>query len=107
MNRTLRLGVAVTAGLLGLGLLSKARRERIGNAIGHRMLGRMEHMMASLPENSPPRLVMTVLPQLREQNDLIIRLLREQNALLTANPGRTSPAQAREQDPVHAASGPR
>ena len=85
MNRNLMLGFAAGACLLGLGLLSKARRERIGHAIGRRMAGRMERMMASLPENSPPRLVMSVLPHLREQNDQIISLLREQNALLSAN----------------------
>ena len=38
--------------------------------------------MASLPEGSPPKLVMSVLPQLRDQNEQIIRMLREQNALL-------------------------
>jgi hypothetical protein len=42
----------------------------------------MEHMMASLPDNSPPKLVMSVLPRLRDQNDQIIAMLREQNALL-------------------------
>jgi hypothetical protein len=42
----------------------------------------MEHMMASLPESSPPKLVMSVLPRLRDQNDQIITMLREQNALL-------------------------
>jgi hypothetical protein len=42
----------------------------------------MEHVMASLPESSPPKLVMSVLPRLREQNDQIIAMLQEQNALL-------------------------
>jgi hypothetical protein len=109
MNRNLGLGIgaAAAAGLLGLGLLSKARRERIGNALSHRMLRRMERMMARLPENSPPRLVMSVLPQLREQNDEIIRLLREQNALLSANHDRTSGMNPQAQDPVIATSGPR
>lgn len=94
MNRPLTLGVAAAAGLLGLGLLSKGGRGRIGNAIGHRMLGGMEHMMACLPENSPPRLVVSILPRLREQNDQIIGLLREQNALLAANQGRSTAAGA-------------
>ena len=49
--------------------------------------------MASLPENSPPRLVMSVLPQLREQNNQIIGLLREQNALLAAKDVRTNVAE--------------
>jgi len=107
VNRNLSLGLAATAGVLGLALLSRTRRERIGHAISHRMLGRMERMMASLPENSPPRLVMSVLPQLREQNDQIIRLLREQNELLSANQDRTSAVNPAGQSPVLSASGPR
>ena len=47
-----------------------------------RMLQRMEQMMASLPEDSPPKLVMSVLPRVRDQNEQIIALLREQNELL-------------------------
>jgi hypothetical protein len=39
-------------------------------------------MMASLPEGDPPKLVMTVLPRLQDQNDQIIAMLREQNELL-------------------------
>jgi len=42
----------------------------------------MEKMMANLPEDSPPRLVMSILPKLREQNDQIIAMLQEQNELL-------------------------
>jgi hypothetical protein len=42
----------------------------------------MEHMMASLPEGSPPKLIMSVLPRLRDQNDQMIAMLREQNELL-------------------------
>ncbi|WP_427912963.1 hypothetical protein ACPWT1_20450 [Ramlibacter sp. MMS24-I3-19] len=93
MKKPITLGVAAAAGLLGLGLLAKGRRERFTHAIGHRLRGRMERMMASLPENSPPRLVMSVLPQLREQNNQIIGLLREQNALLAAKDVRTNVAE--------------
>lgn len=46
------------------------------------MLKRMEHMMASLPDDAPPKLVMSVLPKLKAQNDQIIALLQEQNELL-------------------------
>ncbi len=42
----------------------------------------MERMMARLPENAPPRLVVSILPRLQAQNDQIIALLREQNELL-------------------------
>jgi hypothetical protein len=42
----------------------------------------MARMMEGLPPDSPPKLVMSILPRLREQNDEIIALLREQNELL-------------------------
>jgi hypothetical protein len=42
----------------------------------------MDRMMAGLPEGAPPKLVMTILPRLQEQNDQIIAMLREQNELL-------------------------
>ena len=42
----------------------------------------MERMMERMPPDSPPRLIMSILPRLREQNDEIVRLLREQNELL-------------------------
>jgi hypothetical protein len=41
----------------------------------------MEHMMAALPEGSPLRLVLSVLPKLQTQDDQIIAMLREQNDL--------------------------
>jgi hypothetical protein len=47
-----------------------------------RMAEHMERMMARLPENAPPRLVMSILPRLQAQNEQIIALLREQNELL-------------------------
>ena len=42
----------------------------------------MARMIQGLPPESPPKLVMSILPRLREQNDEIIALLREQNELL-------------------------
>jgi hypothetical protein len=57
------------------------------------MLQRMERMMASLPEDAPPKLIMSVLPRLRDQNDQIIAMLREQNELLRERL-RTAPGSA-------------
>jgi hypothetical protein len=48
------------------------------------MIENMEHMMASLPEGSPPKLVMSILPRLQAQNDEILAMLRGQNELLRA-----------------------
>jgi hypothetical protein len=42
----------------------------------------MKRMMTSMPEDSPPRLVMSILPRLEAQNDEILALLKEQNDLL-------------------------
>lgn len=81
MNRLIPMGAAIFGGVVAAVLVSGAPR-RMGASMRRRMFTRMEHMMASLPEGSPPRLVMSVLPRLREQNDEIIAMLREQNELL-------------------------
>ncbi len=82
MARVIALGAFVVGGAIAFGLLPRASRRRLGAAVSRRMVQRMEHVMASLPENSPPRLIMSVLPQLREQHEQIIGMLREQNELL-------------------------
>ena len=42
----------------------------------------MTRMFERLSADSPPKLIVTILPRLREQNDQIVRLLQEQGALL-------------------------
>lgn len=84
MKRMAIYGVVLIPALLGVALVSKSRRQRLGAFVSGRMVRHMESMMASLPDTSPPKLVMTVLPRLREQNEEIIGLLQEQNALLRA-----------------------
>jgi hypothetical protein len=39
-------------------------------------------MLERMPADSPPKLVMSILPRLQQQNDEIISLLREQSELL-------------------------
>ena len=82
MNRFIAVGAALIGGAIAFQALSRVERGRLGSALSRRMLRHMEHMMASLPETSPPKLVMSVLPRLRDQNDQIIAMLREQDALL-------------------------
>ncbi len=94
MKRVIAVGAAMIAGALALRLLAGERRRLIA-AIGLRVRHRMERMMASLPEDSPPRLVMSVLPRLREQNDQIIAMLREQNELLKRLPKAGAPRRAK------------
>lgn len=84
MNRSIALGAAVVGGVVAFRSLSRAPRRRLTGAIGRRMRQRMEHMMASLPDDAPPKLIMSVLPRLRDQNDQIIAMLREQNEVLRA-----------------------
>ncbi len=81
MNRLIALGAFVAGGVIAF-QLSRTPRRRLSVAVRRGMLKRMEHMMASLPEGSPPKLIVSVLPQLHDQNDQIIRMLREQNELL-------------------------
>jgi len=42
----------------------------------------MKRMIDAMPEDSPPKLVMSILPRLQEQNDQILALLKEQTDLL-------------------------
>ena len=42
----------------------------------------MARMLEGMPPDSPPKLVMSILPRLQQQNDEIISLLREQSELL-------------------------
>ncbi len=81
MKRLIALGAIVFGGVIAFQALAEPRR-RLGAAVSRGMLKRMEQMMASLPEGSPPKLIMSVLPKVRDQNDQIIRMLREQNELL-------------------------
>lgn len=82
MKKFVAIGVAAVAGVVAFRYLSRERRGRLTSVIKKRMLDGMEHMMAKLPEGSPPKLVMSVLPKLQAQNDRIIAMLREQNQLL-------------------------
>lgn len=70
-RRLLAVGAVVGAAMAATRLLPARRRGRI-----------LERMMERMPPDSPPKLVMSILPRLREQNDEIVSLLREQNELL-------------------------
>ena len=81
MKALVALGLA-TAGVAAFLCLPREARGRVTTAAGHWITERMEHMMAILPEGAPPKIIKSILPRLREQNDQIIALLQEQNALL-------------------------
>lgn len=82
MNKVIILGAAAVGAAVALRSLSTASDRRLGSPFSRRMLRHMEHMLAILPENAPPKLVMSILPRLREQNDQIVTMLREHNAFL-------------------------
>ncbi len=75
-------GVVALGAVIAYRYLPRESGSRLGDVVRRRVMNRMERMMASLPEGAPPKLVMTVLPRLQDQNDQIIAMLREQNELL-------------------------
>jgi len=81
MGRSL-LTAAIGAAALALGyqLGSQSRSPEGGFAAMRQRM--MKRMMDKMPEDSPPKLVMSILPRLQEQNDQILALLKEQNDLL-------------------------
>jgi hypothetical protein len=83
MRRQLALAAVVVGGMIAARRLVPSGRggpdRRPGPTIRQRLMARM---IEGLPPDSPPKLVMSILPRLRQQNDEIIALLREQNELL-------------------------
>ena len=83
MRKLVTLAVVAVGGVIAARrlLASEGLRPdgRARATIRQRMMARM---IEGLPADSPPKLVMSILPRLRDQNDEIIALLREQNRLL-------------------------
>ncbi len=75
-------GMVAAGGAIAFGFLPQKARDRLTAPLRRWMSGHVEHMMARLPDNAPPKLIMSLLPKLQAQNDQIIALLREQNELL-------------------------
>ena len=66
-------------------LLSPERRERISQlptTMRGRAMERMARMMEEMPEDFPPKFFMSAMRRLQEQNEELLALMREQNALL-------------------------
>ena len=76
----LAIAIAGAGVFVGYQLLAESRPQRAGFAAMRRKM--MERMMDAMPENSPPKLVTTILPRLQKQNEQILVLLNEQNELL-------------------------
>ncbi len=70
------------AGVIAFRCLPREVRSRLTSIIKQSISQHCEHMIARLPEGSPPKLVMSVLPKLQAQNDQIIAMLKEQTEIL-------------------------
>jgi hypothetical protein len=85
----------LVGGAVASRILSDNQRDpisRIAANMRERLQSHMRRMMEEMPEDSPPRLVMSTLPRLAEQNDQILELLKEQNALITELSAKREPA---------------
>ena len=91
MNKFIALGLVGLGGVIAFRFLPQELRPRPAAALRRWIAKHMEQLMLSLPANAPPKLVMSILPKLRAQNDEIIALLREQNELVRQLQQRTSP----------------
>jgi hypothetical protein len=97
MRRLLLVSGILVGGAVASRILSDEQREplsRLATRIRERLKSHMRRMMEEMPEDSPPRLVMSTLPRLAEQNDQILALLREQNALMRGLGAKSEPVQA-------------
>ncbi len=82
MRALAAIGLAPIGGVIAFKCLPSEARHRFTAKIGGWIAGHMERMMAGLPEQAPPKLIVSILPKLKAQNDQIIAMLREQNELL-------------------------
>ncbi len=86
MTKTLLLTAVLVGGsIAALRLMPAERRERLSQRrerMMEQMRERMSSMVESLPEDSPPKVIMTGIRRMQEQNEEIVALLREQNDLL-------------------------
>lgn len=80
MNKVpLALAAMVGTAIGGQQLLKRRRSPAGSGSVKKTMISKM---IGAMPENSPPRLITSILPRLVEQNEEILALLKEQNELL-------------------------
>ena len=83
MRRLIPVAAVIVGGVMTVRWLLTSGEHGQERQPGGTMIGRMmRRMMERLPADSPPKLIMSILPELRKQNHEIIALLREQNELL-------------------------
>jgi hypothetical protein len=97
MKKLLLVSGILVGGAVASRILSENQHEpmsRFAAGIKERLKSHMGRMLEEMPEDSPPRLVMSTLPRLAEQNAEILELLREQNALMRELGAQRGPVQA-------------
>jgi hypothetical protein len=82
MRKLLALGAVMVGGVIVVRALLPSEGRRVPGRFGALRQRIMARMLAGMPPESPPKLVMSILPRLQQQNDEIVSLLREQGELL-------------------------
>jgi hypothetical protein len=82
MRRIFTLGTVLIGGMIAARRLQQSKGWPPARRSNSMMGGRRPRMIDELPDNSPLKLVRSILPRLDEENEEIIRLLRERNHLL-------------------------
>ena len=63
-------------------LVPPERRTQLRESLAHMPMTMMERCMEIMPEDSPPKVMMSAMRRFEEQNDELVGLIREQNKLL-------------------------
>lgn len=82
MKKLLALGTIVVGGVIAVRSFLRSEEGGARRPLGTVKQRIMARMLEGMPADSPPKLVMSILPRLQQQNDEIISLLREQSELL-------------------------
>lgn len=82
--KKLLLMIAIGIGIAALvrRVLPAEQRGRLQESLSSVPGAMMNHCMDMMPEDSPPKVMMSTMRRLEEQNDELARLLRRQNKLL-------------------------
>ena len=63
-------------------LVPSERRTELRESLAQMPMTMMERCMEIMPEDSPPKVMMSAMRRFEEQNDELVGLIREQNKLL-------------------------
>jgi hypothetical protein len=81
LKRLVALLLAIAGAAIAYRFLPRHSRDRLGAAAHQSMKRCFARMIARLPDDAPPKLVVSILPKLQAQNDQIIAMLQEQQQI--------------------------